>query len=200
MLVRDRMSRKLVAARPRDTVAYARELMQRHRFRHLPVVHGRRLVGIVSDRDLRGTRAAVAGVMRRQPRTIAADASVDEAAWLMQTKKINALPVVDGEKLVGMITSADLLAAFIELSGVGEPTTRLTVQLDGRGGERRARQIIHECKAELKWAHRDRQPAPGRLHVRLKQRDVTDVVTALEAAGFEVSTVMAPAASRRRRT
>lgn len=191
MLVRQRMSGRLVAARPQDPVEHATELMARHGFRHLPVLRGGRLIGIVSDRDLRGVQAAtkcVQDVMTLNPISISPDDSVDEAACIMLEHKISALPVAEKNRVVGILTTSGILQAFVDLSGVAELTTRIILNLkDGRGSERKVREIVHGCHAELKWIHREGR----RLDLRVKARHVDEVVTALEAAGFDVTAVVA---------
>lgn len=191
MLVRDCMSRHVVAVRPLDSVEQAAEQMRRDGLRHLPVLRGALLAGILSDRDLRSVAAGakrVQDIMTLNPVCIPPDASVDEAACLMEERKISGLPVVENGRVVGMLTASDVLRAFVELSGVAEPTTRIIVRLPGgRRTEDWMRELVHSCRADLKWMHRK-----GRLaHLRLKTRDVDSVVTALEAAGFEVEAVVA---------
>jgi acetoin utilization protein AcuB len=202
MLVRDRMSRKVIAVGAGDAIERAQHLMREHAMRHLPVMRETRLIGILSDRDLRGTGAAksVREVMTVRPIAIAPDASVDEAACVMQAHKISALPVVEKRRVVGMLTTSDVLQAFVDLSGAAEPTTRIVVTCGtGGGAERQIRQIVLGCHAELKWLHRQ----GGSLHVRLKTRRLDDLVTALEGAGFPVTAVVAScdgAARRGRRS
>lgn len=189
MLVRNRMSRRLVAARPTDSLRRAEDLMARNGIRHLPVLHGRRLVGIVSDRDLRGAKQTetVGDVMTLNPVSISPDASVDEAAGVMDAAKISALPVVERQRVVGILTTTGILRAFIDLCGTAELTTRIILRSPGRGRERNIPAVMHACHGELKWLHRQ-----GReLHLRVKARDIDGIVTALQAAGFEVSAVIA---------
>lgn len=200
MLVRDRMSKKIVAVSPREGVERARSLMERHGLRHLPVLRNSRLVGILSDRDLRGAHPPLRraeDIMAPEPVAVSPDDSVDEAARAMQAHGISALPVVEGGRVVGMLTTTDVLRAFVELSGAAEPTTRIVLSApSGRGAAEAVRRIVQGCHAELKWMHRQ-----GRhLHLRLKGRRIDDLITALEAAGFDVTAVVAsrPAAHERR--
>ena len=126
--------------------------------------------------------------MTLNPLSISPDASVDEAACLMQAHKISALPVVERGQVAGILTTTGILSAFVDMSGAAEPTTRLVLHLsDGRGVESKIRQIVHGCHADLKWMHRQ----GPRLSLRLKARDVDEVVTALEAAGLCVAAVIA---------
>ena len=201
MLVRDRMSTKVITAQLGLPIAEARAIMDKHRIRHLPVVHQRQLVGIVTDRDLRSaptTTQTVADVMTPKPVVVAPGDPVDEAARVLRAHKFGALPVVAGKRLVGMLTADDVLDAFVDLSGVKEPTYHLTIVCaEGAEAERRIRQIIQE-RGQLKWLHRDSRRHPAQVHLRLKARRIDDVVTQLEAAGFDVSAMVSSAASENR--
>ncbi len=199
MLVRNRMSRKVITVGPQHSVAEARTLLHRHGIRQLPVLRSQRLVGIITDRDLRGaasTAKTVADLMTSKPIVIGPDASVDEAAGQLSKHKIGALPVVEGTKLVGILSSSDVLDAFVDLSGVSEATYRIVLSgAKGKPAQQQVRQIVHSGRGELKWLHPDSRDT-DRLHLRLKARRVDDIVTGLEAAGFEVTALIAPSARR----
>jgi acetoin utilization protein AcuB len=115
---------------PATPVSEAWELMQRKRIRHLLVTEGERLVGIITDRDIRLnlpspatslsawevsyllSRLTVDQVMTRSVITIGQDRQVADAVRLMLEHRIGALPVVENEHVVGIITETDLLRAF----------------------------------------------------------------------------------------
>jgi acetoin utilization protein AcuB len=126
--------------KPHDSVAHARAILEEHRINQLPVVVNRKLVGIVTDRDLRDAPAAVevaaetaggshkapppppAGaipveaVMTTNVLALAPGDSVEEAARLMRRERIGAVPIVDRGALVGIIARSDILDAFVALS------------------------------------------------------------------------------------
>jgi acetoin utilization protein AcuB len=199
MLVRNRMSRKLVTVGPQQSLAEARVLLDKHGIRQLPVVRHDRLVGILTDRDIRSARTpkkAVEDVMTSKPVVVGPNVPVDEAARVLRTHKIGALPVVEGGHIVGILTGSDVLDAFVDLSGVAEPTFHLTVTAEGLDSERRIREIIAHERGELKWLHRDRRQRTGQVHLRVKARRIDDIVTELDAAGFEVQALIAPSKRR----
>lgn len=199
MLVRDHMSEKTITVQRDTSVSHARSLLRKHRIRQLPVLKGERLVGIITDRDLRGadtTQQSVGELMTAKPAVIRPDAPIDEAARVLRTHKIGALPVVEGKALIGILSGSDVLDAFVEFCGVLEPTYHLVVSgADGANAKWQVRRVIEQQRADLKWIYRDKRS--GQVHLRLKTPRVDDVVTALEAAGFEVSTVVAPARRQR---
>lgn len=127
------MTQKLITATPAMTVKQAFLLMGSHRVRHIPVVEGDELVGIISDRDLRRPRWAegvddwtsfyqvddnhtVADVMTRSPETVRASDEIRKAVAIFRDRRYGALPVLnkDGE-LIGILSAQDLLGALDEL-------------------------------------------------------------------------------------
>jgi acetoin utilization protein AcuB len=194
MLVRDSMSRNVITTVPTASADAARGLLRQHRIRQLAVVQSGRLIGIVTDRDLRGApqAATVDRVMTARPHVISPDASMDEAARFLRAHKIGALPVTKRSKLLGIVTVSDVLDAFVRLSGVGEPTYRLVVCVpNGLADAPQIRRLVHDCHGELKWLHVDGRRQPAQSHLRLKVREIDDLVTALEGAGFDVEAVVA---------
>jgi CBS domain-containing protein len=138
--------------------------------------------------------------MTLNPISISPDASVDEAASVMEAHRVSALPVMEKSRVVGILTTTDVLRAFVALSGAAEPTTRIIVSSKGGSGiENQVRRIVHACHGELKWIH-----GQGRnLHLRVKARHVDEIVTALEGAGLDVTAVVSSHAvnmGRRKRT
>lgn len=193
MLVRERMSRNVVMTTADRPLGEIRTMLHRRRIRQLPVVADSKVIGIVTDRDLRsaGSRAkVVADIMTRKLLVIAPTASVDEAARVLRSRKINALPVLEHERLVGIITASDVLEAFVDLSGVAESTYRLVLS-GAAGGLREVRRIVERHGGELKWTYVQGGGRRGSIHVRLKTRQLDDLTTALEGAGFEVNAVVA---------
>jgi acetoin utilization protein AcuB len=117
-LVREMMTRPVVTVTRDATLAEVRRLFDQHRIRHLPVVVNARLVGIVSDRDLRSAsaldrRVAIDAIMTANPITVSSHTRAETAARLLIDHKIGALPVVDGEELIGIVTGDDLLRALV---------------------------------------------------------------------------------------
>jgi acetoin utilization protein AcuB len=141
MRVMDLMSRPPVTIEPGTPVLEARDLMARHRIRHLLVVEGPRLVGIVTDRDIRLNlpspatslsvweltyllaRLTVGQVMTKTLIVVEPERDAREAARIMLEHKIGALPVISGDRLVGIVTESDFLRAFAAGSVTEVPAT-----------------------------------------------------------------------------
>lgn len=111
------MTRDVVVVAPTVTAGSAATMMKRRHIRHLPVVDGRRLLGILSDRDLlTHARGATCGeAMTPSPVTCSPGASVSRVAGLMLEHRIDSIPIVDESgRLVGLVTSTDLLGLLID--------------------------------------------------------------------------------------
>ena len=132
MHVRDLMTTSPITVSPETPVLEARQLMVEKRIRHLLVANGPKLVGIITDRDIRLNlpspatslsvweinyllaRLTVASTMTKNVVTVGPRQQAKEAAQLMLDRRIGALPVVDGDGLVGIITETDVLRAFVK--------------------------------------------------------------------------------------
>jgi acetoin utilization protein AcuB len=133
------LTRQLVTVKPLDTIAHARKLAVQHRINQLPVVQKGKLVGILTDRDLRDAfpsvfdeaahdgaekhtkgwspdHVHVESVMTREVHTLTADVTLADAARLMRAQRIGAVPIVDRDgALRGLLTRSDVLDAYIRL-------------------------------------------------------------------------------------
>ena len=116
MRVRDWMSPDPLTTTTAVTAAEARRTMHTYGIRHLPVLLNGRVVGMISDRDVRSAvpGATVGAVMSSPPHVINVDDTTEAAARLLLSRRISALPVVDAAgHMVGMITTTDCLLASL---------------------------------------------------------------------------------------
>jgi acetoin utilization protein AcuB len=157
MFVGTSMTKKVETIGPGAKIFEAQEKMIQNKVRHLPVVDGEnRLIGIVSDRDIRSAMPStlfeklectleeknnfceltIKDIMTRDPLSISPLYTIQDAMLLIQKERIGALPVVDEEgKLKGIISIRDLLRAFINVMGIGEPGTLLGILAEEKVGE-----------------------------------------------------------------
>ncbi len=137
MRVEQWMNQDLVTVTPEESFRTAMHLIRQKGIRHLPVVEGKRLVGIVTDRDLRQAapwgatslsihelhyileKLSVREIMTKHVVSVRPDQTVEEAALLLLGHRIGGLPVVRDGELVGIITETDILQAFLQLRGKG---------------------------------------------------------------------------------
>jgi acetoin utilization protein AcuB len=134
--IKDWMNTPVHTVKPHDSVAHARSLLERHRINQLPVVVDGALVGLVTDRDLRNAspsaaqRAAgdlgridagmidpakvkVESVMTERVFSLGPEDTVEDAVRVMRRERFGAIPVVDHNRVVGMLTRSDVLDAFM---------------------------------------------------------------------------------------
>ena len=209
LLVKDSMTREIVTLSPDETAGTALALCRERRIRHLPVLSEGRLVGIVSDRDLRSStpalgdqsRAAalqeilVEDVMARDVVTTLPDDPIEQAANTMRERRIGCLPVVEGGELVGIITASDVMDALVYLIGANEPGSRMEIALPDRPGSLAgAAGVFGMCGINIVSAAMGptRDPADEgavkeRVVVfRVDTIDTSEVVKYLEEAGYSV--------------
>jgi len=130
MRVQDIMTTSVRSIPANLGTAAARHTMRSARVRHLVVVEEGRVIGVLSQRDLGGTRAeslpagTVQDVMRTHVIVAAPETTVRTAANLLRGHDIGCLPVVDGKKLVGIVTTSDLLRLIGQ--GIERPVERAT--------------------------------------------------------------------------
>ncbi len=152
MFVRNKMTTHPFTVSPDQTIVDAQALITKNKVKRLPVVKNGRLVGIVSESDIERaspskatalsmreaiyilSKTKISSIMTKNPVTIHPGALLEEAALLMRDKDIGCLPVVEDDKLVGIITASDIMDSFIELLGFREPGTRLTIEAEDAPG------------------------------------------------------------------
>lgn len=152
MFVKNKMTANPFTISYDQTIPDAHEIMSQHGIRRMPVMKKDKLVGIVSKEDiLRASpskattfsmgeityllsKTKISQIMSKNPVVISPNALLEEAATLMRDNHVSFLPVVDEEKLVGIITESDIFDSFIELLGFREPGTRLTIEADDAPG------------------------------------------------------------------
>lgn len=152
MFVTEWMTPNPESVTPKTPVMEAMQRLRRGGYRRLPVVDGGRLVGIVTDRDLKDatpssattlsvyelnyllSKLAVHEVMTAPVVTVAPEDPVEQASLLMEEHKISGLPVVAGSRLRGMLTITDMLRAFVAMLGLRDGGTRVTVSLPDEPG------------------------------------------------------------------
>jgi acetoin utilization protein AcuB len=156
MFVSRSMTRRVITIGPEAAIFEAQERMAQHRIRHLPVVDSDyKLIGIVTDRDIRSAlpfRAfregldekekqnlqglKVKDIMTRKVFTIPPSYTIQDALLMIQNSKVGALPVVDEDgRLQGILSVRDLLRAFINVLGIGQPGTLLCILVEEKVGQ-----------------------------------------------------------------
>jgi acetoin utilization protein AcuB len=198
MYVRDWMTANVLTATPQMSVLYVRCLLDCHGIRHLPVMDGERLVGMVSARDVRLADPALAAsltplqsdivnghyrpvemIMSQPVRTVSSSATLATAAELMLDHGICALPVVDDGRLVGILTTSDCLRAIRRCLQTMPADGRTAEPLTTPPGDDRQGKPATKLKAHV---------------VNPDNYDRAQIVRRLESAGYKVVTCQGPKA------
>jgi acetoin utilization protein AcuB len=203
MFVGKRMTRNVITVSRGDTLKFASNLLHEHRIHQLPVVEGGDLVGFVSGTDIRNStfetstvtqlgkilvkNKTVEEIMTREVITVSPWDTVEDALLIFHERRLGALPVVEGKKLVGIITKADVLAAFCDTLRIEEAGVRIEVFLPRDVGSLiQLLRKLGEMKIEIRSLILSPMKNGFVAFVRLATIDVGAVKKTLKEAGFTV--------------
>ncbi|MCX6013749.1 MAG: CBS domain-containing protein [Chloroflexi bacterium] len=208
MRLRDIMTTNVITITPDTPIREAGELMQTHRIQQLPVLEKNKLVGLVTKDNLLRSRPSQAttlsvwemttlvaklkakDIMTKNIITATPDMTVESAIALAQNKKVGCLPVMEGKKLVGMVTTNDFFLKILNpLLGIGEAGTRITIHNVAKTKDKQdIYGVIIKNKADVITSLYMTHPGTGKkdLTIHLDIEDATAIVTSLEALGYIV--------------
>lgn len=194
MTVTRYMTRDPVTVSPGDSLAAAQAKMHSRRIRELPVVENDGPIGMLSDRDIRQhigflQQTKVNAAMSASVVTVSPSSTLEEAAQLVLEHKIGGLPVVEDGKLVGIITTSDLLGAFLELTGAEENgTVRIDLTADGeRSDLTDACEIVRREGGRTLSVGTHADPGNPRIfHLRVRADDPERIAKTLAEGGYGV--------------
>jgi acetoin utilization protein AcuB len=195
MLVGQIMSSRIITISPDKRVGQALKLMQKYQIRHLPVMEKDHMVGWITSRDLREVLLAsmleeikVGDVMLQAPLSVTPDTDVEEAARLIHEHKIGGMPVMEDNRLVGVITMHDLISAFIAMLGLLKSSSRLDLLLANQPEALDAASRLIK-KAGGKIINVALGPTQGEqrpYYFRLEKADLDPIVATLKQQGYTV--------------
>ena len=206
MLVKNRMTLNPYTVAPDSSVAEAYAIMQEHGFHRLPVMKQNKLVGIVTQKDLQRVspseatslsvfeinyllaKMTVADAMKKDPITIQDEELVETAAVLMRERHIGALPVMRGDRLVGIITDMDIFDAFIDMMGARDGGARLVVRMkDEPGAALEVFTIISQFRVNIRHMALNNGRNGAEILFRLDTDDCEEIKKAILAKGYEIT-------------
>jgi acetoin utilization protein AcuB len=211
--MRERIRRNPVTIDPDASFFKARDYIHAMGIRHLPVVDkNNRLVGIVTDRDIREAapsdatslsvhelsdlleKLKVSAFMTPKEKliTITPDTLIEEAVQLMHDHKIGCLPVLEGGKLYGIFTETDALDLLVDVFGFKEKGTRLTIALEDKPGTMLGvLEILEKHKVNVISIVSPSFMVEGKrvAAIRIKTEEYKPVVKNLEKAGYTVLSI-----------
>jgi len=207
MIVDEIMTRKVITVKSGDTLYKAQELMVKNSIRHLPVTQGNELEGIITESDIRGAfitnnsnsseitvldpkKMKVSSHMTRNPQTVEPSTNVEDAALLIYKNKIGSIPVLEGNKLVGIISILDMLGLFIDMMGILHSSSRVDIIMDKASRNFEAvSKIIHDQNLNIisvGMAPYARNKKKQIYFFRLDLCQTAPLVEKIEKAGFKV--------------
>lgn len=194
MLVEKRMKKNPETITPEDYLAAALVKMYKGGFRRLPVIKDGKLIGIITDRDLREhagllERTKTSAAMTKDLMTVTSRTTLEQAAKLMLSHKISGLPVTDAGKLVGIITTSDILQAFLDVMGASEEgSSRIDFLLEQGHDLALASKTIAEEGGEVLGVatYRERWDDSRVCYLHLRATDPKRLVDLLKEKGYTV--------------
>jgi acetoin utilization protein AcuB len=211
--MREKINKNPVTIGPEASFYEARALIHDKGIRHLPVVDkSGHLLGIVTDRDIREAAPSDATLLSVQelhyllgklkvssfmtPKekliTITPDTIIEEAVQLMHDHKIGCLPVLEGDKLYGIFTETDALAHLVDVFGLKEKGTRLTIALEDKPGTMLdALEVMKRHNVNIISVVTPSFMVEGKriAAMRIRTEDYKKIVEELEKKGFEVLSI-----------
>ncbi len=206
MFVRWRMTPNPIVIDPEVSILDALHIMKEKKVRRLPVVAHGKLVGIVTERDLRESpslkatslsiyelnyllaKTPVKEVMTKDPITVTPDTTIEEAAVIMRDNEISGLPVIEDGKVVGIVTETDIFDMLVKLLGFRKGT-RITLSLENRvGAIADLTNIFKELEINIISivAFEEEYKEEGNVVVRVETDNIERLVKALESSGIKV--------------
>ena len=190
---------------PDTTIADAAELMRNRNIRRVPVVKNGKLVGIITEKKLLEispspatslsifeinyllSKTKIGTVMTREVFTVSPESLLEEAAIKMRDNGVGSLPVVDGDRLVGIITESDVFDAFLEVLGSRDHGSRISLEVsdDRPGILAKVASVIADFGVNITHLVIVR----GEIMVRVNTLNIDNILKALEDNGFKVISV-----------
>lgn len=209
MFVRDYMTKSPITISKKTPVFEALEIMKKYKIRQLPVVAEGKLAGLVTEKEMLTVspspatslsiyemnyllaKMSVGEAMIKNPLTVTPGTTLEEAALIMRENKIGSVPVLEDDKLIGIITVTDIFDALSRFFGYGKAGTRLVVESKDRVGLiADVTQVVKEFDVPIKGiicVVKDNENAE--MMLRLGTIDSAQVVEALESRGLKVTYV-----------
>ena len=212
MIVKEVMSKNPVTIGPAAKLRAVNELMKANKVRHVPVVKNERLLGIVTEKDIRyamipekipGKKVPkgwnldhlkVQDIMTNDAITVSQETQVEEAARIIYGHKIGALPVMKNKKLVGIISVMDILGIFIEMMGMLKSSSRIDVLMkETQVNFDKISKIIHKNNGQIISVGITPYPEDKKKSVylfRLESCNAKPIARDIKKEGFVVTSVL----------
>ncbi|GAA3026733.1 CBS and ACT domain-containing protein [Tetragenococcus solitarius] len=206
MTVSDFMTKNLVTVIPDTPIFDAIDLMKEYDIHRLPVLKDKRMVGLITEGTIQAAmpssatslsihetnfllnKTTVADVMIKKVTTVSPDALLEEAIYLMRSKKIAVLPVIKKEQLLGIITNNDIFDAFLKITGYNNKGTRVTIQIDKdhKGILAKIAQTLADADFSISTLVVDRQRDKTMVEAQIDSQDSDKIAKLLRDEGYTI--------------
>lgn len=203
MIVEKIMSTELFTLKPTDTLADALKIMRNKNIRHIPIIDDdEKVVGLITEHDVKHvlpahensnfqySKVLVRDIMVKNPVIGHPLDLVEEVALTFYETKIGCLPIVSGGKLVGIVTTTDLLYSYIELTGANQPSSKLEIRIYDKPGELSTISEVfkqHKVNVLSLYVYADTEIEGSRiLSIRARILNPLTIIEDLRKKGFTV--------------
>lgn len=211
MSVQDFMTKNVIAVKPETPIFDAVDLMKKNDIHRLPVLKHEKLVGLITEGIIAEAmpskatslsvyeanyllnKTTVGDVMEKKVLTIAPDDLLEDAIYKMRQHNVGVLPVLAGEKLVGMITNNDIFDAFLKITGYNEGGARITLQIteDHQGILAKITQLLADHEISILTVVVNRMELATIIEIQVSSRNTEMLRQLLTVEGFVVKAVVA---------
>jgi len=206
MLVKDIMTHNVITITGDTYVLDAEKIMDSNKIGRLPIVDNNRLIGIVTKDDVLKaspssttsynqrqlfylmSKLTVKEIMKTRVITVTPDTTVEKAVTIAQKHRVGSLPVVEGERVVGILTTNDVFYKILNpLLGIGQAGRRLLIYGAGTcDGLHKVLDLVLKAGIEVKTLWIPKEPDKQNLILHLDTEDVSSIIRSIEQAGFRV--------------
>lgn len=206
MSIKDFMSTEVITVSPQTPIFDAVDLMKQHQIHRLPVVEGGKLVGLITEGVIQGAmpskatslsvyevnyllnKTNVKDIMIKQVETIGPDALLEDGIVKMRANNIGVLPVVEADKVIGIITNNDIFDAFLKITGYYAGGTRVTlaIEKDDRGILANITKVLAKEGFSILTIVVNRESDKTIVEIQVESKEPKQVESSLMAAGYQV--------------
>lgn len=206
MSIKDFMSTEVITVSPQTPIFDAVDLMKQHQIHRLPVVEGGKLVGLITEGVIQGAmpskatslsvyeinyllnKTNVKDIMIKQVETIGPDALLEDGIVKMRANNIGVLPVVEADKVIGIITNNDIFDAFLKITGYYAGGTRVTlaIEKDDRGILANITKVLAQEGFSILTIVVNRESDKTIVEIQVESKEPKQVESSLTAAGYQV--------------
>lgn len=206
MSVRDFMSTNLIVVTPTTKIFDAVDLMKKNDIHRLPVVENEKLVGLITEGTIQSAmpsqatslsvyevnyllnKTIVADIMVKDVQTISPDALLEDGIAQMRRNSVGVLPVIEADKLIGIITNNDIFDAFLKITGYNDGGTRVQLKItrDQQGVLADLARLLADNDYSILTIVVNRKATETIVEMQIETQEVADVQKILTTAGYQV--------------